>query len=1116
MFQHRCLRILSVFTLLFAGLGSGQQAFYGSILGTVTDASGSVVPRARVALTDDRTGVSTVLMTDNDGLFRAENLTPSEYTVEVTAPGFQTHKRGNVILRASQQVRVNVGLVVGEVTQVVDVVSASPLLNTENATTSIVGTFTHENRVTIPSQGTSAQVFPDIYYQLMYTHADVQNSAFTIGGSLSGTNAEVQDGMRVEGQRHYVGGNRGLARPGVESVEEVVVTTNSPSAKYPNPSAIESVMKSGGNDFHGSLMYIHGNKSLNARGYYTHQKTPFILHQYFGSIGGPIRKNKTFFFFGQQGFHHPNGEESFSHIPTPQMRSGDLSQFLDPAFMRGTAPVTVIDPLNGQPFPGNRIPEARINPISRRILEQYPSPNRASDAVSGPLYQRNFLLTDLLIRKETFNFDTRVDHYFTPTQHTYVRFSLFDSPNARTQFNLPGFGGNYFIVKTKILTAHHTSAFTPTLTNHIMAGLFNEDDPLGPGNFTSFEDGAIAWNQQLGIPGVPADQDSGFPYLTFSQSALTTPLSYGFSSYKNRIWHVRDDVTWIRGKHSIQFGGEFRRDLEGSKLPGVGQGSASSCQFGCMNFNGRWTNNDYGDFLLGLPFTSAVQVLLPPDFRTRNEFAFYFQDDIRVNSRLNLSFGLRYDYYPVVQSENKFASLFDPVGRRLVVPNQQAVESIRPEVRIPIPVVTAQQAGYPEALLESDKMNMGPRVSVVYRFTDKTIVRSGFGIYHTPLVNIGRQLLTGPYSARSDFPIEQPAAGAPPVLTINDPYSSQGLGSNLINFFGGVIDPKAPAHYNYNLAVEHQIGAQAFTIEYVGKRTIEPWRPLINTIPPSSTPFARSRLPYPELGAVTGLANGAHYDYQALRIHARRRLASGLFFDGAYVWAHAIDDLGGGLSGDSGGSSEDPYNRIRDRGTVGNIQPHRFTISYLYQLPFGKGSRSFLNYLIRGWETAGAYNFQTSAPLTPTGRFLNAAGQQYDAPNTNVLAGRPDYTGQPMEPTAEQAAQGYLFNPNAFTEMVGAGRYGTAGRGIVKVGLEGGMAISQSFYRTFGIPWFTRKEGARLRIGFQMYNAPNHSNKANPTTALNSPVYGRRTNERTGGDTVGFMRTMAFQARVDF
>jgi hypothetical protein len=292
------------------------------------------------------------------------------------------------------------------------------------------------------------------------------------------------------------------------------------------------------------------------------------------------------------------------------------------------------DPATGQPFPGNIIPSSRISPVAQRILQVYPDANRPTDTGTGPLYQRNFRLTDLLLRKETFNFDARVDHYFTPTQHTYVRFTYFDSPNGRSQFNLPGFGGNYFIVKNKIATVHHTSTFRPSLINHIMVGLFNENDPLGPGKFESY-DSATAWNQQLGITGIPAEQDSGFPYLTFSQTQLTTPLSWGFSNYQNRIWHIRDDVSWMRGKHNIQFGIEFRRDREGSDLPGVGQLNAGSCQYGCMTFNGRWTGLDFGDFLLGLPFTSSRTILLPPDMRTRNEWAAYFHHRVGEPGRLS-------------------------------------------------------------------------------------------------------------------------------------------------------------------------------------------------------------------------------------------------------------------------------------------------------------------------------------------------------------------------------------------------------------------------------------------------------------------------------------------------
>lgn len=1094
-----------------------QQAFYGSFVGNVSDPSGAAVPDAAVTVTHLGTNVAVEVQTNAQGLYQALNLNTGTYRVSASKQGFQTFTRQDIELRAGQQVRVDVQLTVGEISQTIEVKAGAPLLNTETATTSITGLFEHRNTVTLPNAGSITNVFPDIYYQLLFGQADINNSAFVIGGTLSGQNAEVQDGMRIEGQRHYVGGNRGLARPGIESVEEVVVTTTSPSAKYPNPSAIETVMKAGTNDWHGSLMYIHGNKSLNAPQYYTHAKTPFILHQYFGSIGGPIRKQKTFFFFGQQGFYFPNGEESFSNLPTARMKSGDLGEFLDPNFLRGSAPIPIRDPATGQPFPNNVIPADRISPIARKMLESFPNPNRPSDS-TGPSYNRNYLLTDLLIRKETFDFDTRVDHYWTPKQHTYVRFSLFDSPNARTQFNLPGFGGNYFIVKTKILTVHHTSTLSANLVNHLMVGIFNEDDPLGAGDFRDAS-AEPAWNQILGIPGIPANQDSGFPYVTFQQTAMTTPLSYGFGNYKNRYTHIRDDVSWNHSRHNLQFGFDFRHESEGSGMPGVGQTSASSCQFGCLNFNGRWTGLDFADFLLGFPFTTARFYLLPPDTRFRNEWSGYIQDDIKWSPKLSVSLGMRYDYFPIVRSENDFATLFDPVSSRLIVPSQEALGSIRPEVPVPVPIVTAATAGFSESLLNSDRNGWGPRAGIAYRLLNDTVVRGGFGLYHTPLTSSGRRLLTGPFQAREDFPVAQPGPNDPPILTLSNPYVGSGRGTSLVNFFAGEPDTQNPLHYNYNLAVEHQIGNNALIAEFVGKKSIIPWTPNLNTIAPSLIPFSVSRRPFPQLGTVTGLPKGAQYNYHALRLNAKRRFSAGLFFDVAYVWSKTIDDLGG-ISGEAGGGSEDPFNRLRDRGLSSFMPPHRLTLSYLWELPFGKSGKRLafenqgfgkvMNFIVGGWETAGTYNFQTAAPLTPSGRFLNDQGLQYDAPNTNTTAGRPDYTGAPLEASSDQVSQGFVFNPNAFTEHVPSGRYGNTGRGVLPFG-EGSIAINQSFFRNFQVPWFS-ENGAKLRFGVLMYNAINHANVSNPIVALNNPLYGKRMTDKVSGQT----RTIGFQARLDF
>lgn len=1105
--------------MLLAATVWAQQAFYGAILGRVTDATGAVIPGAAVTVTNTGTGVSIALNTNENGLYQALNLIPGTYKVSVTAPGFQTVLREGIALEGSQQVRVDVALQVGSVEQIVEVRAVSPLINTETATTRL-GTISHRQTVSLPNKGSATgdgAVFPDVYTQLTFAYADINNSAFVIGGTLANQNAVVQDGMRVEGQSHLVGGSRGLSRPSVESVEELVVTTTNPSAKYPNPAAVELVLKSGTNDLHGSLWFQHGNRAFNAPPYFTHQKTKFILNQYGASLGGPVRKNKTFFFGSFQGFNFPRAEETFSNLPTARMIRGDLSDFLNPDYVRRAGfanPFTIRDPLTGQPFPNNVIPTDRIDPVARKILEVYPEPNRNE----GREFMRNYLLTNIGVRKEA-NFDVRLDHYFTPTQHMYGRFTYFHSPNGSRQRNIPGFGGNHFFIEGRILTLHHTSTVRPNLLNHVMFGFHRDHNPVGPGFFEK-EDTAIAWNQRLGIAGIPAEQDSGFPNISFSQTSFTTPFSWAFGDILEHIWQLRDDVTWNTGRHSIQLGFDFRRDAQGSPVPGgARQNNAGTCQYGCIRFNGRWTGLDFADFLLGLPFTTTRNTLAPPDFRNRHEWAFYFQDDIRLTSRFNLSLGLRYDYYPAIRSKNELMTLFDPVSGNLVVLSQKSQQRIARDFVLPIPVVTAQAVGYTDSLLEGDKNNWGPRVGIAYRFMDNSVVRAGLGVYHTPLASTGRRLLTGPFSPTSDFPDVQPGPNDRPVLTLANPYQTAGRSTPLINFFAPERRLNDPLHYNYNLALERQFGANAVTAEFVGKKSIMPWGPELNAIPPSPIAFNRNRLPFPALGSVAGLRNGAHYDYHALRINGRRRFSGGLYVDATYVWSKTIDDLAG-IGGETAGSSEDPFDRTRDRGESSFMPPHRATVNYLYQLPFGRrgsrlslrdsGIRRVLNLIIQGWETGGTYNFQTVAKLTPSGSYLNAQSRIYDAPNTNRLSGRPDCTGQPLDASADQQSQGYVFNPNSLSRFVPAGRYGTCGKSILPFG-EGTIAINQSLFRNFRLPWFVGDGGAILRVGFLAYNMINHSNVPSPLVNMDSAFYGKRQS-----DKVGDIRTMTFQARIDF
>jgi hypothetical protein len=1115
------LRGVLLATVLLTG-AFGQQAFYGVIVGDVTDSSGGAVVNAAVSVTNLDQGVTLKVVTNHEGSYEILNLTPGRYSVKVEAPGFQTFVREAVDLAGGQQMRINAQLPVGAVSQEVLVVAgSSPQINTETATTAIAP-ITHHATVTLPNTGTAFTQFPDIYNQLLYGYANVYNSAFSIGGALSSQNGEIQDGMRIEGQSDIVGGNRGLARPSIDSVDEVIVTTSNPSAKYPNPSAIETVMKSGTNAFHGSLWYSNSNTDLNAAQYLSHTHSLFLEDQYGGSLGGPVIKNKTFFFFSYQGFYNPAGIQGFSSVPTAKMKAGDFSDFLDPAYLKAAGianPIQLYNPYTGQPFPNNQIPAAMQSQVALNALKVYPDPNFSV----GKGYVQDYFLTGLLLRKES-NFDTRVDHYFTPREHLYGRFTYFHSPNGATQSGIPGFGGNAFIENARILTVHFTSTVSSGLLNHLMVGYFRNHTPTSNGYFDTT---ATPWNSKLGISGVPSNQDAGFPYFTFSQTALTQPVSYNIGEADEDIWHVRDDVTWNRGRHTVSLGFEFRHDRQGNPYPGPSQTNNGSCAYGCMTFNGSWTAGpgstglDFADFLLGLPYTSQLQLLSPPDFRNRQEWGAFAQDDIKVNSRFNLSLGLRYDYFPTLRSENDLAAVFSPMANAIVVPSAKAVSEIPKNVILTYPVLTAAQAGLPSTLIGSVTNDFGPRVGAAYRVANNMVVRAGFGVYHTPLTATGKRLLSGPFSATSTFPSLQPTAGSPPVLTMANPYSTAGKGSPLINFFAPSPGVHPDTHYDWNLTIERQFGANAFTVEYQGKKSIVPWAPNLNAVPASTTPFSLARLPYPTLGTVTGLLDGAHYNYNALSLEARRRFAAGLFFDVSYVFARAIDDLGG-ISGETAGSSEDPFNRLRDHTTSTVIPPQRMTVNYVYQLPFGRpgsmlalpdqGAGKVINYLIKGWETAGTYNFQTAVPLTPTTTYRNANGQAIDAPNVNRTSGRPNCTGVSFSPTSDQVAQGYLFNPLAFSNTLVPGTFGSCGKGILWVN-PGSITQNQSLYRNFRLPWpRSADHQAMLRLGAQVFNVLNRQNSPAPVVNMDSPFFGKRTNN-VAGDTT---RSILLMGRIDF
>jgi trimeric autotransporter adhesin len=400
-----------------------------------------------------------------------------------------------------------------------------------------------------------------------------------------------------------------------------------------------------------------------------------------------------------------------------------------------------------------------------------------------------------------------------------------------------------------------------------------------------------------------------------------------------------------------------------------------------------------------------------------------------------------------------------------------------------------------------------------------TVVRAGFGVYYSPLVSTGRSLFSGLYAMTQSYPTVQPAPGAAPILTLQNPFTGNYKASSSISFFTPETSLDVDKHYSYNLAVERQWRANAITVEFTNKTSIVPYEHNLNAVQPSLTPFSATELPFPALGSVTQESGGARYWYNGLRIDARRRMATGLFFDVTYVYNKTIDDLGG-ISGERAGSPENPFNRDRDRSRSSILPPHRVTVNYIYQIPFGAGRLGFsnsaptgrvVNQVVKGWEVAGTYDFSTSPWLNVTGNYLNSSGANYDAPNTNTFSGRPNCTGSSVAPSSAQLSAGLLFNPGAFNAHVGPGSYGTCGKNVLPYGV-GYILMNEAFYRNFHIPWFVnREQGANFRVGTQWYNFPNHSNGTNPVTSMSSPLFGEQTNPKNG-DT----RQILIQARIDF
>jgi hypothetical protein len=1128
--------------LVTPGLG---QTIFGTILGTVTDASGAVVPNVVIKVTNQGENISREVRSDAQGNYQAENLKEGLYTLTVQPQGFRELTVKDVRLTARQIVRTDLKLVVGGASENVTVEARAELINTESQTISASVTSTEVLGLPANYRGAGSTSPYNLLAFLPGVTGD-QDGNISVQGTGVNQAEYSMDGISTVNIR-YSGPQRDMF-PSAESISEMKVQGAGGGAEYGGAADITTTSKSGTNAFHGSAFEYFQNAALDATRFTVPQvnKPAKSANTFGGSIGGPIFKNRTFFFGDYEGMRYRTQTVRQETVPNQAMRDGDFSGF---------APIHDLD---GTPFPGNVIPPGRIDPRATAILQYYPLPIQGGpnnfSLFNHTLNVPNPILSD--------QFDVRIDHTINTKQNVFGRWTY---KNQR-QVNPSGLGlpaESDFEHDNQIVIAHNY-AITPNLINELRGGLSNGQ--LG-GNFPL--DGP-AFMQQLGLNSLgPNFPPGGFPDFVFEPRGVIDAIVHTRPDPRlSRNFQINENLTWTKGKHTMKFGFDVRRL---HLITAWYSGSSAADDYGDFFFNGQYTGNNFADFLLGVPYYTYVTHTPPRNIDGKaTHYYGYAADTFRATQKLTLDFGLRISRMPPLYDPINLTN-FDPTfpgtattqpGRVIISSDPRSLAATQPlwaqavnacetdndipgyngpDPSIPCtPFLTAKQAGWPKQLRDT-YTDWAPRVGFAYRpFADnKTVIRGGVGIYDVATLGAVFFSVAGIHDGfQGNF--ANAGFGDPAFFqfpNVQTPSATNaGFGSQSF-FTANQRNKKDPYSIQWNLSVERTLhGNTALRVSYIANRANQlTWSPNLNQPPivngvPGPTPF-------PAWKTVRIRAGGAISTYESLQTEVMHRYSHGLTFQSTWTWAKNLTDVESwprsGFSGEITGDKMNLYDMHADYGNTGGTRKHRWITTMVDELPIGKGrfllgnAHGVANGIVGGWRLSTIFLAQSGPYDTPFIFFDSSGNGQFGGFN------RPDAGGG--DPNDFHHTRTQFWNPNVYScpgfapgtglsnntlDCSSLPNGGVIGRfGNARVGsLVGPKTINLSLGLAKD---FQLTERFKLKFESSFTNLPNHPNFDDPrnnlTECVGSPCQGTfgQVQKSRGGDAGG-NRVGQFALRIEF
>ncbi len=973
------------------------QIISSSIVGQVTDASGAAVPDVQITVVNTGTGIEVKTTADSSGAYEVPNLQPGVYDVTGVKTGFETFRSNGIQVLASQSVRVDLRLSVGNVQQSVTVTGETPLVHTDSIT--VGGTVTTKQMAELPFPQQSIEYLMALVPGAQVSGPSPQTGGGTHWGSFNFTINGTQANDFGNGAGAYSYSTGLLSLPPIQSMQEFKVEAYNTSAEYRQLGTITMVTKAGTNAFHGEAYEYAENKALNANTFTNNAnglpRSPFVRNQFGANIGGPIKKNKAFFFFDYTGFRNRTYGTPNLTLPSMAMRSGDFSALCGSYNAAGTcadpAGTQLYNPFTGQPFANNKIPQSMIAPQAQALLKYLPAPTAPTNAAGLPNGGLNYY-GQVSVAQDMNAADVRIDYQISSKDQLYGVYTRNVGFPYGTYLGYPSTYGNasnfgyktfgYSLVETHTFSPHTLNDFRFAWFDHpsIRSGMNQDFDPT-----TLF-------------PQLTKSPNRGLP--TMSIAGYTGMFSdYGTGYYGHGVdFEYSDNVTFVRGRHTFKVGGQATTYKTYGPNP--------NAPLGTFTFNGQWTGNKgwpgqpssqgnaFADFLLGTANQSTTGLAgVFEAVYSDWDWEFYAQDTWQATPRLTVYYGVRYMYQTPWNWQDGYSTYWDPKTNQLALPEASNTPTLPPvgasaALFAAYPFTTTQALGIPQNYMIGDKNNWAPRLGFAWRPFDnnRTVFRAGYGVYYNfnPAFAGSRDdVLNPPWVgglsgfAASNYITQLPGKPTSPFLpdiTFANPFpaslAAAGGAAPHPTLYSMQRDFKNGVIQQWNGTLEHQFGRDwAARATYAGSQAHHlQWFFGDINVPETQTPNVpiQNQRPYQPWAAIDATRSGASQNFEQLQLEATKRFSKGFLLQAEYAWTRSLDDV------ESSGGPQNPNFPGLDYGNSSGILRHRLVVDYVWELPFGRGKQwgSGINRVadafLGGWQLSGITTYQTGAPFSVT------------------------------------------------------------------------------------------------------------------------------------------------------